>query len=126
MTRHHLKSTPNRRDPNGMIARSRRLEWVERTLGADAVCNAASGYRALINPSACFASPNDVLCDPKLSVERKREILRQWALDAYLIEVAATEGIPEGEPSRLEEVIDALIDLDDADKLPTGHGDGDR
>jgi hypothetical protein len=53
-------------DPNGMIARSRRLEWVERTLGADAVCNAASGDRALINPSACFASPNDVLCDPKL------------------------------------------------------------
>jgi hypothetical protein len=43
-----------------------------------------------------------------------------------LIQVAATERIPEGEPSRLEEVIDALIDLDDADKLPTGHGDGDR
>jgi hypothetical protein len=29
MTRHRLGSTPKRRDPNRMIARSRRLEWVE-------------------------------------------------------------------------------------------------
>lgn len=119
MTRHHLGSTPIRRDPNRMIARSRRLEWVERTLGADAVRNAAGIDRALVNPSACFASPNDVLLDPKLSTRKKHEILRRWALDAYLIEVAMTEGMPDGEPSRLDEVIDALIHLEDADKLPS-------
>jgi hypothetical protein len=45
------------------------------------------------------------------------EILRRWALDAYLIEVAMTEGMPQGEPSRLHEVIDALIDLEDAENL---------
>jgi hypothetical protein len=58
-----------------------------------------------------------VLRDPKLLMEQKREILRRWALDAYLIEVAMTEGVPDGEPSRLDEVIEPLSDLEDADKL---------
>jgi hypothetical protein len=96
MTKHRLDSPANRRDSDRRTARSQRLEWVERTLGADAVRNATGIDRAFVNPSACFASPEDVLRDPKLSREHKREILRRWALDAYLIEVAATEGNTRG------------------------------
>jgi hypothetical protein len=88
---------------------------VEQALGQGATGGAID--RALLDPASCFADPEGVLRDPKLSREMKREILRRWPLDAYLIEVAATEGVPEAEPSRLQEVIDALIDLDDAGTL---------
>jgi hypothetical protein len=118
MTAHLRDSSANHCDPIGMSARSRRLECVERTLGQDSARTAGIEGRALLNPASCFGNPEDVLRDPRLSKEKKREILRRWALDAYLIEVAATEGVPEGAPSRLEAVIDALIDLDDAEKLP--------
>jgi hypothetical protein len=90
-------STSGRHDRGRVTDRPWQLEWVERTLGIDS----AGIDRALVNPAACFASPSEVLRDPKLSVEQKREILRRWALDAYLIEVAMTEGMPQGEPSRL-------------------------
>jgi len=43
--------------------------------------------------------------------ECKREILRRWALDKHLKEVAAAEGMAEGEPSRLDEVKAALLRL---------------
>jgi hypothetical protein len=49
--------------------------------------------------------------DPKLSVEQKRNLLRQWALDAYRTEVATMDGMPPS-ASQLDEAIDALIDLD--------------
>jgi hypothetical protein len=113
MAKPRRDSSPSCRDPNGMAGTLPRPEWVERTLGWDAVGDAPAIDRALVNPSACFARPEDVLRDPKLARDEKRDILRRWALDAYLVEVAATEGAP----SRLEEVIDALIDLDDAEKL---------
>lgn len=115
MSRHRSDLAPSRRGPNDMAARSPLPEWVEQTLGQDAIVGAID--RALLTPASCFANPEDVLRDPKLSREMKREILRRWPLDAYLIEVAATEGVPEAEPSRLQEVIDALIDLDDAGTL---------
>ncbi|WP_238258064.1 hypothetical protein [Methylobacterium gnaphalii] len=41
----------------------------------------------------------------------KREILRRWAWDEYLKELAAAEGMSEGEPSRLDEVKAALLRL---------------
>jgi hypothetical protein len=115
MAKFGATSTSNRRDRNRPPGRPWRLEWVERTLGLDTGRYPVGTDRALVNPSACFASPDEVLRDPKLSMEQKREILRRWALDAYLIEVAMTEGMPQGEPSRLDEVVDALIDLNDAE-----------
>ncbi|SRR6266436_4144411 len=117
MAKPHAASTSDRRDRGWAAGRRWQLEWVERTLGIDSVRGHAGIDRALVNPAACFASPSEVLRDPKLSMEQKREILRRWALDAYLIEVAMTEGMPQGEPSRLDEVIDALIDLEDAENL---------
>ncbi len=48
-----------------------------------------------------------------LSPAQKRDVLRRWALDAYLIELDVFKGEPQTEPSRLDEVIDALFDLDE-------------
>ncbi|MCJ2096714.1 ETC complex I subunit [Methylobacterium sp. J-072] len=67
--------------------------------------------RALINPAAVFATPAAVLDHPRLLREGKREILRRWAWDEYLKEVAAAEGMAEGEPSQLEAVKAALLAL---------------
>ncbi|MDR3420662.1 MAG: ETC complex I subunit [Xanthobacteraceae bacterium] len=115
MAKSRAASTAERRERSRPASRPWRLQWVERTLGLDTGRYPAETDRALVNPAACFASPDEVLRDAKLSTEQKREILRRWALDAYLIEVAMNEGMPQGEPSRLEEVVDALIDLNDAE-----------
>jgi hypothetical protein len=67
--------------------------------------------RALVNPAAVFATPSAVLNHPRLLREGKHEILRRWAWDEYLKEVAAAEGMAEGEPSQLEAVKAALLAL---------------
>ncbi len=69
--------------------------------------------RALIVPASVFRSPEEVVHHPMLSLGRKREILRRWAWDEYLIEVAQGEGMPDGPPSRLDEVKLALLGLED-------------
>jgi hypothetical protein len=63
---------------------------------------------ALVNPAAVFASPDEVVRHPLLTIGCKREILWRWAWDEYLLDLAAAEGMPEGEPSRLSEVKAAL------------------
>ena len=68
--------------------------------------------RAPYSVTACYANPSEILKSPKLSRQQKRELLCKWAFDAYRVEVTETGGIPPCSPSRLDEVIDALIDLD--------------
>jgi hypothetical protein len=67
--------------------------------------------RALINPAAVFPTPSTVRDHPRLLPSCKCEILRRWAWDEYLKEVAAAEGMAEGEPSRLDAVKAALLAL---------------
>lgn len=67
--------------------------------------------RALVNPAAVFVTPAAVLDHPRLLPSCKREILRRWAWDEYLKEVAAAEGMADGEPSRLDAVTVALLAL---------------
>ena len=67
--------------------------------------------RALVNPAAVFDTPAAVLGHPALLRPFKREILRRWAWDEYLKEVAAAEGMAEGEPSQLDTVKAALLAL---------------
>jgi len=69
--------------------------------------------QALVSPAAVFATPDEVVRHPLLSLACKREILWRWAWDEHLIEVAQSEGMPEGPPSRLEEVRTALQRLGD-------------
>jgi hypothetical protein len=64
--------------------------------------------RAFVNPASVFDSPHDVVRHPLLTIDCKREILVRWAWDEYLVDLADAEGMPEGEPSRLEEVKAAL------------------
>jgi hypothetical protein len=63
------------------------------------------------NATNRYSHPCEILRDPKLSAEQKRNLLRQWALDAYCTEVATMDGMSPG-ASQLDEAIDALIDLD--------------
>ncbi|MBN8956349.1 MAG: ETC complex I subunit [Rhizobiales bacterium] len=90
-------------------ARRQRLEWVEHTLGPNVIRN---GFAPGADPAARYADPQDVLHDEKLTPEEKRDLLRRWALDAYLLDLAFSRATPESGASRLQEVIDALIDLD--------------
>jgi hypothetical protein len=64
--------------------------------------------RALLSPAFAFGSPHDVVRHPLLTIDCKREILQRWAWDEYLLDLASTEGMPEGEPSRLDSVKAAL------------------
>ena len=88
-----------------------------RSVGQDLEDHTAPGTsspdleRALLAPAAIFTAPEAVLTQPQLTTECKREILRRWAWDEYLKEVAASEGMAGGQPSRLEEVKRALLSL---------------
>jgi hypothetical protein len=64
--------------------------------------------RALVNPASVFGFPHDVVRHPLLTIDCKREILQRWAWDEYLLDLAETEGMPQGEPSQLDEVKAAL------------------
>ena len=89
-----------------------RLEWVERTQNKS---------RPVRGPAAYYASPQDVLDDHDLLPAQTRDVLRRWALDAYLIELALFKGEPQSEPSRLGEVIDALFDLEETQASTSAH-----
>ncbi len=64
--------------------------------------------QALVSPASVFATPDEVVRHPLLSLTCKREILWRWAWDEHLIEVAQSEGMPDGPPSQLEQVKTAL------------------
>lgn len=101
-------------DANNRSARNDRrrwrLEWVERTLGPDVI---RDGFGPEDDPAPSYADPQDVLRDPSRSPVQKRDVLHRWVLDAYLMELALFKGGPQAAASRLQEVIDAPIDLDD-------------
>jgi hypothetical protein len=69
----------------------------------------------LLNPSAVFDRPRDVLNDPDLSREEKRAILSSWASDACAVESMPGLRQPPGAkaPVTFDEIVDALRALDD-------------
>jgi hypothetical protein len=73
---------------------------------------------AITNPSKFFEKPQDVLVHPGLSRETKLKILRQWEVDARLLQVAEEENMTEGERSHLGAVVSALLALEDENKGP--------
>jgi hypothetical protein len=64
--------------------------------------------RALLDPTAVFKAPEQVLQRDDLSSEQKAAILRRWAYDARELEVAEDEGMRDGEPDLLDRVMRAL------------------
>lgn len=67
---------------------------------------------ALTNPAAVYPSPAAVLADPHLSPLQKRAALSGWARDALALEAVAADAPELLESSRLDEVLDALEQLD--------------
>jgi len=73
--------------------------------------------RAFLDPAAVFATPADVVDEGWLTFAQKREILRRWAWNEYLLDFASGETTASGAPSRLEKVQDALKRLDKRPRL---------
>jgi hypothetical protein len=63
--------------------------------------------KALSNPSSVFKRPRDVLDCSDLSRDEKEAVLKQWELDARLLQVATEEGMTGGERPLFGEVKDA-------------------
>jgi hypothetical protein len=98
---------------------TRSLEWVERTLGVRPTNDGFDLDCVLTNPAAAFDEPERVVRHPQLSAEQKRDVLRRWALEAYRSDEAKKRVLARADSSdssRLDKVIDALIDLEE----PTG------
>ena len=64
--------------------------------------------RALLDPTAVFDTPEQVLQRADLSRGQKAAILQRWAYDARALEVAEEEGMRDGEPDRLDQVLRTL------------------
>jgi hypothetical protein len=93
---------------------TRKLEWMERTLGLRATNNGIDLDRALTHPVAVFDDPEQVVRHPQLSAEQKREVLRRWALEeSYSADRARSQAAEPPDSSRLDRLIDALIDLEE-------------
>lgn len=96
---------------------------LERVVWGNALINAATQHgqklsqgleRAMINPAAVFGSPGEVVSHPCLGIGQKWEILRRWAWDEYLLDLASDEAMPAAEAvSRLDEVKTAMLQLEE-------------
>ncbi len=71
--------------------------------------------KARLDPTAVFPTPDAVLEHPSLTREEKADILQRWKYDACELEVAEEENMGGGEPSMLEQVLEALA------RLKAGH-----
>jgi hypothetical protein len=82
--------------------------------------------KALTSPSSVFKYPADVVACGDLSTAEKTVILKQWELDARLLQVATEEGMGEGEHSLFTDVKKAQGQLDvdvlEEDGAPTKTG----
>jgi hypothetical protein len=67
----------------------------------------------LMRPADAFSHPQEVVCDPDLSVNEKRAILASWASDACAVEaVPGLRRSPAGATVTFDEIMDALKELD--------------
>lgn len=105
-----ISDNPDVEGPAASQQRRRRLEWIERTLGREVIRH---GFGPGAEPAESYADPHQVLLDSNLSPTRKRDILRRWALHASQIETEHSKGNLLATPSHLQEVIDALLDLEE-------------
>jgi hypothetical protein len=76
-----------------------------------------------VRPAVGFSHPREVLKDPHLRMNEKREILSSWASDASAVqdEPALRWLLGTVEPVALDDVLDALRGLDRVDRA-----EGDR
>jgi hypothetical protein len=76
--------------------------------------------KALTTPSSVFKRPGDVVDCQDLDRTEKTKILKQWELDARLLQVATEEGMSGGEHSLFAEVKKAQKSLNVEDLAEDG------
>lgn len=69
--------------------------------------------KARRDPKSVYGSPEQVLADPRLDRQGKRQILETWEQDAQLLLKAEDEAMTGGEPNMLRRVELALDRLAD-------------
>ena len=79
-------------------------------------------FNALLHPGTVFDHPRDVVTDASLSVSEKRAILASWASDASAIASCPALRAPAGlrAPVTIDEVLEALCELDGGPRHPPG------
>ena len=77
---------------------------------------------ALLHPGTVFDHPKDVVAHPDLSIGEKRAILASWASDASAIASCTALRAPTGlkAPVTIDEILDALCELDGGPRNPPG------
>jgi hypothetical protein len=67
----------------------------------------------LLRPADAYAHPQEVVCDPDLSINEKRAILASWASDASAVEaMPSLRKSPKGSRVTFDDIMDALKALD--------------
>jgi hypothetical protein len=66
---------------------------------------------ALLDPTAVFDQPEEVMRHADLTREQKILILHRWAYDARELEIASDEGMRGEAPDRLDRILNALREL---------------
>jgi len=79
-------------------------------------------FDAIVHPGTIFEHPRDVVAHPALSLSEKRAILASWASDASAIASCPALRAPEGlkKPISIDEILDALVELDRGPQPPGG------
>ena len=89
-----------------------RRAWLESRY-SDGSAAAQHYQAALAAPEAIYSAAIDVVRDQRLTQEQRRAVLKNWAWNEYLVDLATAEGMPENSrPSRLDEVELALATLE--------------
>ncbi len=68
--------------------------------------------KAMLDPTAVFRTPEEVLLREDMTREQKIEVLRRWAYDALQLQVADEENMGGQQPDFLHEILCALQALD--------------
>lgn len=80
---------------------------------------------AKLDPARFYRDPTDVVRDRRLTDEERLEILSAWERDARALSVAADENMTGGEPSRLSQVVEMRIKVEErVGHVSSAHGNG--
>ncbi|WP_024508559.1 hypothetical protein [Bradyrhizobium sp. ARR65] len=79
-------------------------------------------FNALLHPGTVFDHPRDVVSHPTLSLAEKRAILSSWVSDASAIASCPALREPSAlkAPVTVDEILEALSELDDGPRDPGG------